>query len=398
VERGLAERIEKRTFEITAEGEAKGLAKGREQGISEERQRVARKLLAAGIPVGQIQEIAGLSKDDIVLPGVNPAPREACFSSEIQGGASGRAPVGAAIWAAAAFRYVIHPELMTDISHILSYLPRPKIEELEKVTRRIVDTGKAEIVVLFGSYARGKYKEKQGATQGKKSDYDILVVTAGVSEAALLEGLQGKFDDIDVHVQLVAEDIEFVNRKLKEGQFFFSDIKREGKILYTSGRYTLADPENLSPTRRREIAEEDFESWFKKASEFFIGYQDARQRNYAGKAAFELQQAVEMCYKATLMVFTHYIPHEHYLGILLERSAKLDRRMNEALPRDTKEQLELFNHLDCAYIGGRYRSAEEYPVTRDQLDYWARETRKLLDITETLCLERIEHLREIEQG
>jgi uncharacterized protein len=287
---------------------------------------------------------------------------------------------------------------MTDIARILSYLPRPKIEELEKVTRRIVDTGKAEFVVLFGSYARGKYKEKQGATQGKKSDYDILVVTAGVREAALLEGLEGKFDDIDVHVQLVAEDIEFVNRKLKEGQFFFSDIKREGKILYTSGRYTLADPEKLSPTRRREIAEEDFRKWFGDASMARKGAVFYVDEEGFGWAAFNFQQVAEMCYKATLMVFTHYIPHEHYLGILQERAAKLDRRMKEALPRDTKEQLELFNHLDCAYIGGRYRSEEEYPVTREQLDYWARETRKLLDITETVCLERIEHLREIEQG
>jgi hypothetical protein len=56
---------------------------------------------------------------------------------------------------------------MTGIARILSYLPRRKIEEIEKVSRLIVDTGKAEIVVLFGSYARGKYKEKQGATQGK---------------------------------------------------------------------------------------------------------------------------------------------------------------------------------------------------------------------------------------
>ena len=58
-EMGLAERIEKWTDEIKAEG--------REQGIFEERKRVARKLLAAGTPVAQIQEITGLSADDIAL-------------------------------------------------------------------------------------------------------------------------------------------------------------------------------------------------------------------------------------------------------------------------------------------------------------------------------------------
>ena len=40
---------------------------------------------------------------------------------------------------------------MTEIARVLSDLPKRKIKELETVTRRIVDTGKAEIVVLFGS-------------------------------------------------------------------------------------------------------------------------------------------------------------------------------------------------------------------------------------------------------
>ena len=49
------------------------------------------------------------------------------------------------------------------------------------------------------------------------------------------------------------------------------------------------------------------------------------------------------------------------------------------------------------YIGGRYRSEEEYPVTKRQLDYWSKEAVKLLKLTETICKERIECLKEIEQ-
>jgi hypothetical protein len=148
----------------------------------------------------------------------------------------------------------------------------------------------------------------RGATQGKKSDYDILVVTAGVDEDTPLRNLEGKFDDISVHVQLIAEDIEFVNSNNEEGQFFFSDIKREGKILYSSGRHGLAKPQEISPIRRRELAEEDFEYWFKTATESFILYQDAKRRQFEGKAAFLLQQAVEGCYTTIEMVFAYYNP------------------------------------------------------------------------------------------
>ena len=66
-------------------------------------------------------------------------------------------------------------------------------------------------------------------------------------------------------------------------------------------------------------------------------------------------------------------------------------------PTETKEQQELFDYLNFAYIGGRYRSEEEFPVTKGQLDYWSKEADKLLKLTETICKERIECLKEIEQ-
>jgi hypothetical protein len=57
----------------------------------------------------------------------------------------------------------------------------------------------------------------------------------------------------------------------------------------------------------------------------------------------------------------------------------------------------LFDYLNYAYIGGRYRSEEDFPVTKEQLDYWSKESKKLLELTETICRERIECLKEIEK-
>lgn len=49
---------------------------------------------------------------------------------------------------------------MIDLINILAHLPGNKIKEPEKITQRILDTDKAEVVVLFGSYARGNCKEQ----------------------------------------------------------------------------------------------------------------------------------------------------------------------------------------------------------------------------------------------
>jgi HEPN domain-containing protein len=212
------------------------------------------------------------------------------------------------------------------------------------------------------------------------------------------ENLRSRFDDLEVNVQLVVEDIDFINSNLAEGQFFFTDIKREGKILYTSGKYGLTDQQGLSPTRRREIAEEDFKKWFDDAEMAFQGAGFFASKKGFGWAAFAFQQTAELCYKAVEQVFTLYQPHEHDLWILRRRAGKLDRRILDALPCDTDKQADLFSYLSYAYIGGRYQSEEAYPVTREQLDYWAVETKRLLEITDTVCRERIEALRAIERG
>lgn len=280
-----------------------------------------------------------------------------------------------------------------DLSGILSYLPDNKIKELELITQRIVDTKRAEIIIIYGSYARGDYREQRGKITGARSDYDILAISSNINTRnGLRSKLRDLFDDIEISVQVIAEEIDFVNKNLEENQFFFTDINHEGKILYNSDKCKLSSSKDMSPTRRRKIAEEDFKMWFGTAEKILDSV-----REDVRLAAFDLQQAVEMCYKTIEMVFIHYNPHEHKLIVLRKRALEFDQRIKEALPYETKEQKELFDQLDFAYIGARYQSEEEFPVSKEQLAYWNKEAKKLLDLTEVICKEKIEILKNIEQ-
>jgi predicted nucleotidyltransferase len=63
----------------------------------------------------------------------------------------------------------------------LNKLPQDKVAELELIIGKIVDTGLAEMVILYGSYARGDFKDGkiinvEGSRVQRRSDYDILVV------------------------------------------------------------------------------------------------------------------------------------------------------------------------------------------------------------------------------
>lgn len=291
---------------------------------------------------------------------------------------------------------------MIDLKNILSHLPENKIKDLEIITERITDTGKAEIIVLYGSYARGDYKEERGIHRGKKSDYDILVIISDCDNDTrneLRNELNRKFKDISVPVQLIVEKEYYVNSNLREKQYFFTDVKREGKILFDTKKLKLEEPpEELTSTKRREVAEKDFKEWYKQADGFFQMYESSIEKKLYQIASFNLQQVVEMCYTTIEMVLTHYNPYEHNLETLRERIIKFDGRIKEVLPYETEEQIELFDYLNFAYIGGRYRSEEDFPISKEQLDYWSEEAQKLLELTEQICKEKIELLKEIEKN
>jgi len=288
---------------------------------------------------------------------------------------------------------------MTDLNTALAHLPADKATELNTVVQRIVATGKAHMVLLFGSYARGNFRDHSKPGSRRKSDFDILAITADIdTRDALKTELSDAFKDIPTHVQLLAEAIDFVNSNLEEKQYFFSDIKREGVVLYDSEEYQLVDFKELTPTRRREIAERDFERWFESAKDFYWVYQQCDQEGKYQVASFNLQQTVEMCYTTIEMVFMHYNPHEHNLHDLRERISTIDSRIGDILPCDTEENTDLFDELNFAYIGGRYRSKEEFPVSREQLDYWSEQAKALLALTEEICEERIVDLKGVENA
>lgn len=288
---------------------------------------------------------------------------------------------------------------MTDLAQILSHLPAERVADLEFIRDKIVATHRVDFIVLFGSYARGDYKEERGAEQGKKSDFDILVVTEDKERRKqVISKLRNAFRDMEIPVQLVVEKITTVNHALEEHQYFYTDIKREGIELYNSGRYDFAAFKELSATRRREIAEEDFKHWYNQGKEFLATSEFHVNRDQFGLAAFDLQQAVEMGYTAIEMVFSHYNPHEHNLQILRDRTLKFDARLKAAFLYDTEEEKALFDQLNFAYIGGRYRNEEEFPVTQAKIDFWRKEVEMFLELTEIVCLERIGEFKSLENN
>ncbi len=291
---------------------------------------------------------------------------------------------------------------MEQIAQQLPHLPQHKIAELETITRQIIETGMACMVILYGSYARGNWKEVPGKNKwffnpefrtGKKSDYDLLVLAKDERDSQDLKNrLYKMFDHAPTAVQATVETLGFVNMHLREGQYFFTEIKEQGIILYADDHVKLAEAENLTPDRLREIAERDFKHWFGTANTAFKYAKYGIRDNDYKKAAFELQQAVEHCYTVIEMVFSRNNPYEHRLSVLRMNAQRYVPEAASCFPQNTEEEKGLFSHLDAAYIGGRYIDEEHYRVSKEQLEYWEKETKKLLELTKKACLAKIEEL------
>ena len=64
--------------------------------------------------------------------------------------------------------------------------------------------------------------------------------------------------DICTPVSIIVHDIEYINHCLENAQYFFSDIKKQGIILYDSEQVTLTKARQLSNKERYRLAKDDF--------------------------------------------------------------------------------------------------------------------------------------------
>ncbi len=282
----------------------------------------------------------------------------------------------------------------------LDHLSESKQKELSRIVSIIRDNcDDVEMVILFGSYARGDYKVKDDLNSDRKSghvsDYDILVVTKQkktVDKTSLWDDLANKCNNIKLsaHTRLIVHDIQELNIKLAEGQYFFSDIKKEGYVLYDSGNFKLASERKLTPKERKRIAQDHFDHWRQRAERFYENYRDNLAKEWNNEAAFMLHQSVEASYKSILLVYTNYNPNEHYLKILGNMVTKEDSVFINIFPTETEEEIDRFDLLDYAYIGARYDP--KYRISKDNLKALEKSVKNLLELTEKACKQRIKNL------
>lgn len=295
----------------------------------------------------------------------------------------------------------------------LDHLPHGKQRELQRVTEILFEEftdamkcasspkkkeGRILKIVLFGSYARGNWVDEPHTAKGYLSDYDLLIVVNQQSVVDFAtywyraEDRLMRDAGIKTPVNFIVHTMDEVNNALAQGQYFFSDIIREGIALYDlKGSTPFITPEPQTPDEALATAVKHFDFWMPLAQHSLKLSRDSIDDQVLRDAAFLLHQAAERAYTCFLLVETNYSPSTHSIKFLRSLAEQTDPELIAVWPRETKHDRRLFELLKRAYVDARY--SEHFAITAEELVWLGERAEILRTLVETRAREKIEQLR-----
>ena len=285
-----------------------------------------------------------------------------------------------------------------ELARALEILHEEFEDALNEGTADFKKRGRILKIILFGSYARGTFVDEPHTMKGYRSDFDLLVIVnnrkltdhATYWYKAADRIIRDSF--IETPTQFIVHSLREVNTELKKGHYFFSDIRKEGIVLYELDDEPLAEPKPLNAGERLAVAREHSEAKVRFAEGLFDGYQFHLSKQRFGHAAFELHQTLEQAYSCVLLTLTNYGPASHNIKFLRSLAEEQDLRLVEAFPRDHHRQRAWFNTINEAYVKARY--SKHFEISEEALVWLGERTAHLLELVKVVC---DEHIQKLEQ-
>lgn len=289
----------------------------------------------------------------------------------------------------------------------IAFLPKKNREDLKYLVELILDKiPVCEMIILYGSYARGTYvsydeREEFGIPTSFKSDYDILVINSAWSydkienKLASVRNIYDKRGDhrYRVPVQFIHDSIKKVNEDLKYSRYFYTELKRDGIMLYNRGKNKLARRKPLKFGEIKKQGEEYFGEKYAKARLFMEQAVFMYDKKEYVMSSFNLHQACENLFNAIMLTFTLKNDKEHNLEELFKASRGYAPELIRVFPVGNEEEERLFKILVCSYIEARYNP--EFKVSREDVEDLMVKVEKFEEVTKQVCERRIKEYEKL---
>ena len=289
----------------------------------------------------------------------------------------------------------------------IAFLPKKNREDLKYLVELILDKiPVCEMIILYGSYARGTYvsydeREEFGIPTSFKSDYDILVINSAWSydkienKLASVRNIYDKRGDhrYRVPVQFIHDSMKKVNEDLKYSRYFYTELKRDGIMLYNRGKNKLARRKPLKFGEIKKQGEEYFGEKYAKARLFMEQAVFMYDKEEYVMSSFNLHQACENLFNAIMLTFTLKNDKEHNLEELFKASRGYAPELIRVFPVGDEEEERLFKILVCSYIEARYNP--EFKVSREDVEDLMVKVEKFEEVTKQVCERRIKEYEKL---
>ena len=289
----------------------------------------------------------------------------------------------------------------------IAFLPKKNREDLKYLVELILDKiPVCEMIILYGSYARGTYvsydeREEFGIPTSFKSDYDILVINSAWGYEKIenkLVSVRNIYDKRGDHryrvpVQFIHDSIKKVNEDLKYSRYFYTELKRDGIMLYNSGNNKLARRKPLNFGEIKKQGEEYLGEKYAKARLFMEQAVFMYDKEEYVMSSFNLHQACENLFNAIMLTFTLKNDKEHNLEELFKASRGYAPELIRVFPVGDEEEERLFKILVCSYIEARYNP--EFKVSREDVEDLMVKVEKFEEVTKQVCERRIKEYEKL---
>jgi len=299
----------------------------------------------------------------------------------------------------------------------LDHLPAKQQRELERVRTTLLTEFDAAIksggggtqswrrdgrvlkIILFGSYARNDWVDEPD--NGYLSDFDLLVIVSHEKLTDIADYWYVAEDKVQRDpavgrtVNIIVHTMAEVNQALTRGEYFWTDILRDGVVLYELPGHPFAQPQPMTAAEAHKTAQRHFEM---KMKDLELRIENARQnvvlsgegQHVRKWAAFLLHQATETAYACFLLTHTFYFPRSHNVKFLRSLAEDTDKRLTAAWPREQRADRRRFELLKRAYVEARY--SDQYDVDAEDLALQFEAVVRLRDLVAAVSQERIAEL------
>lgn len=266
--------------------------------------------------------------------------------------------------------------------------------ELQGLITPLVSQYKTEYIICFGCLNDTKATTSCFIEDVKQSNthYFLLMITTAVTriEHEVQDYVNSHFDKAGITI--IVHGLETITNAINQGSRFFTAVCRDGMQLYTaSGLRLNLDYPHLNPATTLAKAEKHYYHRYCMALGFMEAAGECFEKEYYNNTIFMLHQAVEQACIAMIRVFMAYRSDIHNLSRLLNLCHCFSGEPAALFPRKTTEDQRLFQLLLKSYTDARYR--DEYKVTSQDAGMLCTQVRALIELTEELCIDRINDLR-----